>query len=305
MVEIGQYFKPDDPASSGAHSGSVADLGATPSNANGPVSDAVAGEENPELTTATDVDPPVSNETSAPQQTPEIPVREETIVGPDHRLITVYSAPSKSTPVAALQQYNEDDYEPTVAHAKLHQQRLLARSNNVRLPSDAETEAMAKEKAVKQAAVKEIAIRVRFPDQSSVIATFNNMDTGLTLYEHARGVIVAEQEPFSIVYLAPGGSKTVPNSADVRLIKDLGFAGRMLVNFHWNDNASTEARTRPVLKEQYSSKAQELKVPEVADSEPTKKENSNSGASEDKVQTKEAGKAKGGVPKWLKLPGKK
>lgn len=304
MAEIGQYFKKDDTQSPENTAGPIGESKNVSSDA--ALANDIPSEPADEHVMMDFEEVSAVGAPSALQLASDSPANDNKIDGPNNRPIAVYSAPSSSTPVAALRQDNEDDYEPTVAHAKLHQQRLLARSHNVRLPSDAEAEAMAQEKAAKQAAIKEVAIRVRFPDQSSIVATFNCADTGLSLYEHARGVIAADDQPFSIIYPSPKGPKTVPDSADTKLIQDLGFTGRMLVNFTWDNKASDDARSKSVLKPEYSSKAQELKVPQADENtEPSKVQPAAAGSHEDKGKANGGGKAKGGVPKWLKLPGKK
>jgi tether containing UBX domain for GLUT4 len=314
MAQIGQYFKSiEEPLAAGAHSGAAADTEATPDGGEGPVTDAIAEEANPDTATAMSVDLPESSASSDNTATIPTPVTpsesslpEEVIVGPNQRPISVFAAPSSQTPKAALNPYNDDDYEPTVAHAKLHQLNLQARSHNQRLPSDAELQRLAEEKAAKQAAITEVSIKVRFPDQLTVVSSFTALDNGSTLYEFVRGVMAAEDQPFALVWMSPKGPQTIPNDTKVRLIKDLGFAGRMLINFNWADGASAEARSKRTLKEEFANKAQELQIKEIAAAETHEEENkaATSNASKDK-DLREGGKGKKGMPKWLKLPGKK
>jgi tether containing UBX domain for GLUT4 len=314
MGEIGQYFKSmEKPAAAGAHSGTTADAESIPEGAAGPVTDAVAGEINPDTSTAMSIDPPessASSDNAATALTPATPseasLPDEVVVGPNQRPISVFAAPSSQTPKAALNPFNEADYEPTVAHAKLHQLNLQAKSQNKRLLSDAELLLQAEEKAAQQAAIREVSIKVRFPDQLTVVSSFTAFDNSTTLYEFVRGVIAAEDQPFSLVWMSPKGPQTIPNNTNVRLIKDLGFAGRMLINFNWDDGASTEARSRTTLKGEYVSKAKELQVQEVAAAQAQEEENpvATSAAAKDKGSSG-GGKSKGGMPKWLKLPGKK
>lgn len=310
MAEIGEYFKAaGNSASSEADSGSVADLQVTEtqfSEPSIPILDTDNGKPNADPPTSMDIDQAADEPPSNDLKPPKHSAAEEKIVGPGHRPMEVFAAPIGSAPKAALQESNDDDYEPTVAHAKLHQQRLLARSQNVRLPSDAEAEAAARDKAAKQAAIKDVSIKVRFPDQLTVVSSFTSLETSVSLYEYVRGVIVAEDEPFLLVYSGPKGPLTVPKSSPARLVSDLGFSGRMLVNFHWDDSASQRARSKQILKPQFAGKAQELKVQEIKANEERQAEDAKTAFSEDKGKNKEGtGKSKGGVPKWLKLPGKK
>jgi tether containing UBX domain for GLUT4 len=314
MAEIGHYFKSmEEPVTAGAHSGTAADTKSTPEGVVGPVTDAIAGEVDPDTSTTMSIDPSESSASSynaAVALTPVTPsessLPDEVVVGPNQRPISVFAAPSSQTPKAALNPYNEDDYEPTVAHAKLHQLNLQANTQNKRLLSDAELQLQAEEKAAQQAAIREVSIKVRFPDQLTVVSSFTALDNGATLYEFVRGVIAAEDQPFTLVWMSPKGPQTIPNNTNVRLIRDLGFAGRMLINFNWDDGASKEARSKTTLKGEFASKAKELQVQEVAAAQAQEKENSaaTSAAAKEK-ESSGGGKSKGGMPKWLKLPGKK
>jgi tether containing UBX domain for GLUT4 len=279
MAEIGKYFKDEEKSADSENK--VED--APPNNID-TLSDAIArlpsrspepAVEDVEMSTVdtsegTSQDPTpyperVGDASIAPPLTPNkiraLEIEEEAVLGPDQRPITVYSAPSNHTPQAALRPHNEDDYEPTIAHAKLHQSRLLNNTQNKRLLSDAETEQLEKEKAAKLAATKEVKIRIRFPDQTSVDATFKAQETGAQLYEYVTGLIVAESQPFKLVYTAGKGPQTVPKNEN-KLSKDLGFAGSVLVNFSWEDGANDAARKAAVLKPQFGQKAKELTVPE-------------------------------------------
>jgi tether containing UBX domain for GLUT4 len=313
MAEIGQYFKSmEEPAAAGAHSGTAADTGPTPEGGAGPVANAIAGGPNPETSTAISIDPPessASSDNAATALTPVTPsessLPDEVVVGPNQRPISVFAAPSSQTPKAALNPYNEDDYEPTIAHAKLHQLNLQAKSQNKRLLSDAELQQQAEEKAAQQAAIREVSIKIRFPDQLTVVSSFTALDNGATLYDFVRGVIAAEDQPFSLSWMSPKGPQTIPNNTNVRLIKDLGFVGRVLLNFNWDDAASAEARRKTTLKGEYVSKAKELQIQEVA---AAKTQEENSAALSTPAKEKDpsgGGKSKGGMPKWFKLPGKK
>jgi len=170
------------------------------------------------------------------------------------------------------------------------------------LASDRELEEQAKETAAKQAAIKEVSIKVRFPDQTTVVSSFSPLDTASELYEFVKGVILAEDQPFTLVWSAAKGPQTVPKGSKQKLIADLKFQTRILVNFVWDDGASDTARTQPTLKEQFRSKAQEIKVAEIKATQaaeiPVDKGKGKENDGEEKP------KPKGGVPKWLKL-GKK
>lgn len=248
-----------------------------------------------------------STPTPSMQQETEIPPDAEpapsTITGPGQRPISVFKPPESSIPQAAQQAFNERDYEPTVAHAKLHHARLQGSGRNQTLLSDKELAERENAKAQRVADIKEIVIRIRFPDQSAVNASFTNLDTSRSLYDLAREMMAAQDEPFLLNFRSAKGPRTIPPNGTEKLISDLGMSGSTLVNFLWGEEASLEARAKPVMKENMLAQAKELEVPIIAEREapePVPKDP----ATENR---KEGGKggSKGGVPKWFKGLGKK
>jgi tether containing UBX domain for GLUT4 len=233
-----------------------------------------------------------------PSKRPAPETKDEPVLGPDQRPLSVFSPPSNDTPRAALAPHNEQDFEPTIAHAKLHQSRLQNNTQNKRLLSDAETERLEAEKAAKLASTKEVSIKIRFPDQSTIVSAFNAQETCAHLYTFVTGVIVAEDQPFKLVWTNKG-PQTVPRDEKKQLIKDLGFEGRMLINFVWQDEASETARRAPTLKPQYVESAKEVTVPEPP---PAPREDDEKPAG-DKGKMKESDGSGGGkpkaLPKWL------
>jgi len=229
---------------------------------------------------------------------------EDQVLGPEQRPLSVFSPPTNNTPKAALVPHNEDDFEPTIAHAKLHQSRLLNNTQNKRLLSDAETEQLEAEKAAKLASTKEVSIKVRFPDQSTIVSTFTAQETCAKLYTFVNEVIAAEDQPFRLVWTSKG-PQTIPKDEKKKLVKDLGFEGKVLVNFVWDDAATEGARKAPTLKPQYVQSAKQVHVPEPPSTpkEDDEKliENKGKGREND---GKSEGKPKG-VPKWLQKLSKK
>ncbi|CAD6575568.1 MAG: hypothetical protein ASARMPREDX12_008512 [Alectoria sarmentosa] len=223
--------------------------------------------------------------------------------GPAERPITVLAPSSASTLAASRQAFNEKDYEPSIAHAKLHQARLATSSVNKRLPTNAELAAQAETQSKRNADVKNLEIKVRFPDQMQVISTFSNMDTSTTIYDFVKGLMEKEKEPFSLNFSSAQGPRSVPRESNVRLMGDLGMAGRVLVNVVWEAGASSEVRGGSVLKSEFQNKAKEIEIKEIAGVEAEEKPD---GTVEGKGKQKDEGRErKGGVPRWLKLPGKK
>lgn len=229
------------------------------------------------------------------------PEAQSQVLGPDGQPISVYRAPSNDVPSAALAPHNEDDYEPSIAHAKIHQQTLLERSHNKRLPSDAEAEQLEKERLEKLAKTKEVKIKIRFPDQSSVEASFDATKTGSDLYVYVTGLIAAEAEPFKLTWFKDKGSETIPRESK-KLVKDLGFRGSTVVNFIWGDDARESVRKVATLKAQYVEKARDVTVPQVFTVPGEDK-----AAVVDKDKAPAAPKKKGGVnlSKWVKGLSKK
>lgn len=307
MTEIGRYFKDveaQDP--NRAQEGNKKDAGAASTNGQVPVESktkepsTTSDTPSNSLVTSHDQQPP--SEESEPSTTPQTASNAaNAIVGPSDRPIAVFAPPSSSTPKAAQQAFDERDYEPTVDHAKIHQQRLKASGQNQRLLTDAELAAQAEAQAQKAAQIKDVKIKVRFPDQSQVEAPFSNVDTARTLYEHVQGLMRQPEEPFSLTFSTAKGPKQIPRDSDIRLIKDLGMAGRVLVNFVWENGAKVQSRNAPTLRDEYRQQAREIEIAEVKGVEVEEQKI----PTESKDKGKESGSRKPGVPKWLKLPGKK
>jgi tether containing UBX domain for GLUT4 len=310
MTEIGQYFKSievlkDPGAQPSAYSENTSAINSKATDVK-PVANTTSDEANPDEQRATGMDPS-DNIVSLLGTAPEASLSDGAILGPNQRPISVFAAPSSQTPKAALSPHNEDDYEPTINQAKIYQARLQANSQNQRLPSDAELQRQAEEKAARQAAIKDVSIKVRFPDQLTIVSNFTTADTAANLYEFVRGVIVAEDQPFVLVWSGPKGPQTVPDNTNVRLIKDLGFAGRILVNFSWDERASAQAR-KTTLKPEFASKAKELQVQEVVAADAAEEDDEKRPKAKEKENEKSSGgggSGSRGMPKWFKMPGKK
>lgn len=313
MAEIDQYFKSlEAENTTGAHESSAGNAMSTP-GPNQPVLDQETKDtpspaestlpesrdesHHSELTTALS-----SPEAEIASSDPSQPL-DNTITGPFQRPIQVFAPPSTSTPAAAHRAYDERDYEPTVDHAKLHQARLSSYGRNKTLPSDAKVAAQSEAQARKKAEVKSVNIKVRFPDQSTVISEFNDLETPASLYDFVQQCLENENEPFSLNFSTAKGPQKIVKETSIRLISGLGMMGSVVVNVIWEEDASSTARAgKDILKEMYRKRAAEINVKEPERFEV-----------EDKDDLKEKGKEppkregqgkKGGVPKWFKL-GKK
>lgn len=256
----------------------------------------------PTVSSAGNQDTPIPDapEQSAPASTIERPV-------------TVFCPPSANTPSSAQIPYNEEDYVPSIEHAKAHQRVLNQTSRNQRLPTDAEIAAKAAAEEKRRSSIREVEVKVRFPDQSQIVVKFGPSDSGKSLYGFVRNCLDSSftAEKFNLNIFSgptashPGSPSTLPES-DQTLIQDLGLAGRVLVNFTWADGVSSEERRTNLLRPKLREKAQEIKVEqplEPKEERPAPKtEEGTSGPGDSKPG---GAKKNGGIPKWLKLPGKK
>ena len=178
--------------------------------------------------------------------------------------ISVFLPPTSDTPAAALAPDDPTAFDPLIEHAKSHQAALTRASRNTRLLSDKELEEQETERQAKLALVQNITVRVRYPDQSLIETSLTSSATAADLYEKVRSTLQAADEQFELRYFGSKGQQSLPNSASHRLVKDSGFRGKVLVTLAWASEAGDHARKGPSLKEEYRSRATELKVELVA-----------------------------------------
>ncbi|KAJ5194005.1 GLUT4 regulating protein TUG [Penicillium cf. griseofulvum] len=306
MVKIGEFFKTSEDEAPSAQDKSAAPTAATADAiSKGPAQD-ISNSLHPEPSNVT----AASEVVAAPLPIPA----PATSTADSGRSITVFSPPSEDTPSSAKLDYDENDYIPSIEHAKLHQRLLNESSRPKRLPTDAEIAAKAEAEAARRAAIHEVDVKIRFPDQSQVVAKFGTSDTGRSLYDFARECLALPfaSENFNLTVHGVSRSKqtsAIPPSDKKRLIKDLGLAGRVLVNFSWADHAPAfvHERRAEILRPELRSQAQELKVEQP----PGLKEEDSTGPSQPGPSSAQGGdkpsgaRKSGAMPKWLKLPGKK
>jgi tether containing UBX domain for GLUT4 len=257
--------------------------------------------------------PATNTSSTAPQSVGEHPPAVEVpIISSSGRTLQVFAPPTSTTPSAALASHNPADYTPTIEHAQKHQRLLSESSRNIRLPSEAEIAAKAASEQEKLAAVKDVEIKIRFPDESAISARFGQVDTGASLYKSVRECLDEHwvNEPFVLRQPGIRGKGEVVPDDEKKLIQGLGLKGRVLVIFGWDENgASLEARSeKRVLKASLRQQAKPIEVQEIngADDDEdqgirvrTLKEDAEEGKEDAK------GKKKGGMPKWLKGLSKK
>jgi tether containing UBX domain for GLUT4 len=268
MKEITEYFKEEQ--SSEISAALAADAAAAEASKSVPVTEApatVIPEKEPTSEEATepmsDVLPTTTEQTSldTPTSEPPIPSDAATSSEPPARKTAVFSAPSTTVPLAATIPHNENDYLPTIDHAKLHQSRLADSSKNRRLPSDAEIAATQKIKTDKLSTVEQINVRVRLPDQTQVQTVFGRAETSADLWGWVRLTLRHPEEEFILKHLDSKG-KHVPLSPDStkKLIQDLGWTGSTLIYMTWGDNVSAAAKKEPSLNDENLTQATELKA---------------------------------------------
>lgn len=217
--------------------------------------------------------------------------------------VSIFSAPSSSTPAAASIVEPDEIYMPGIAHAQLHQHRLKTESLNKRLPSDQELEERAAAEAAKISAVKSIEIKVRFPDNTSAQWRFGPDAAGAMVYQAVRQVMAADQAPFKLVL---PGAKGAIRDDESKLIQAYGLTVRTLVNLVWADSVAAETRKAPFLKQSAASRAQEVVVPEVPQGEAEDEPGPSVPLLASKQESKGEGSGVKKMPKWLKgLGGKK
>ncbi|KAL2366791.1 hypothetical protein RJZ56_000376 [Blastomyces dermatitidis] len=328
MMEIGEYFKSveEEQGDSGAKA-------AESSNRETPASSGpeVPTPESTSTSTPSNIMDTTPEQPATPEERQQQPPSPTTIVS--SRPTTVYAPPSSTVPQSAQTPFNEHDYIPTVNHAKAHQLHLNRTSRPNRLPTDAELAAKASAQETKLASVADVEVKIRFPDQSQVVSKFTREDTAQGLYAFVRSCLDGSiaSEGFSLSFFAAGaagagagagtgtqhslllkGQSVIPDVAEKLLIRDLRMNGRVLVNFSWANNVSSKAKiasTRGhILRPELRQVASQIKVQEVAAVPIDDKEDKSSlqrlgGGGGDRAMS--GGRKGGGVPKWLKLPGKK
>ncbi|EQL02011.1 GLUT4 regulating protein TUG [Ophiocordyceps sinensis CO18] len=242
----------------------------------------------------------------APQQPPQESVSNDTASRDPYQPVNVFLAPTGSAPAAALAPAEEEDFAPTIAHAQLHQARLLKSSRNKRLLSDKELSDKAAADAARVAAIKSILVKVRFPDNTSSEWQVGPEETGAFLHEAVRQVMASRGHVFRLVL--PGSKAIIHDDGGPRhsLIKGYKLASRVLVNLVWDDGVPLEARKQPFLKADVAQRGQAVKIPELPSAQDAG-EPSPSLQPQPPRPDKGDGKGDGAgkkIPKWLKL-GKK
>ncbi|KAI4148793.1 MAG: hypothetical protein LQ340_004931 [Diploschistes diacapsis] len=220
------------------------------------------------------------------------------------RPITVFAAPTSTTPRAALQSHDPSDFTPSITQLKLRQAELAASTRNKRLPSEAEIDEQKSAENQKLAAVQQVKIQISMPDETRVGWDFDATDTTETLYSNARKVLARPQEPIVLRYSGAKGM-TPMNEGKERLIGDLKLAGAVLVRLEWGPGASLQARQESSLRSEVAKEARNIPVKEFgssADEGPSSRGGTPLRVKGEEKKKKTSGEFK---PSWFKGTGKK
>ncbi|KAI0974259.1 GLUT4 regulating protein TUG-domain-containing protein [Xylaria arbuscula] len=298
MKEIEEYFKSEEQDNTLPKAEDVAmgETSTSTSESPAPTNEAPIASQIAEA-----ISPSITNDVAPTTQSTSGPDSMEIDGESGLRPVTIFSAPTSSTPIAASRLDTEEDYAPDISHAKAHQKLLKSLGENKRLLSDRELEEKAAMEEARVAAVKSIKIKVRFPDNFSAEWTFGPDDTGASLYGEVRGIMANSSLPFKLVL--PGARTFIRDDGSSTLIKGYRLSANTLVNFTWDDNVPADVRHQPFLKNSAAGQAQELVIPSVPEVE-VEQEGQNAPAQTPKPKNNGEGS---GIkkPKWLKGFGKK
>lgn len=222
--------------------------------------------------------------------------------------VSIFSAPTNSTPAAASVDVPDSVYTPTIAHAQAHQQNLQASAVNKRLKSDAELAAEAQAAEAKAAAVKKIDVKVRFPDETSAQWNFGPKDTGATIYMAVRGVMANDSAPFKLVLPGvPPPSNFIKDEEGTKhnLVRGYKMSGRVLINLVWENEVSQIIKKAPFLKDSFSSQARKVELPQAPQEEEEGESRARAPAPVAPAQPQNDSGGSRKMPKWLKGLSKK
>lgn len=274
--------EPAEPRSDATTQPSQMDVASQPSQTE--LSPAASQAVEPSASDPMDVDPPAPRDSLQP--------------------VAIFSAPTSSTPAAALTQVPDSAYVPTIVHAQQHIRHLGQRSTNKRLPSDAEIEANGKAQEAKLASIKSVNIKVRFPDMTSAQWIMGPSHTGTTLYQAVRSVMANEAAGFKLKLPAGGPVISDDSGPKHTLIKGYSITSNVVVTLNWDDSVPDDVRNQPFMKDSLASEAKPPVAPVIPEEEDDKEDDKPAPAFIPKQDKGGDGGPKK-TPKWLKPFGKK
>ncbi|KAK9312970.1 hypothetical protein V1522DRAFT_405455 [Lipomyces starkeyi] len=205
----------------------------------------------------------------AEELVPEVP---EAVTSPSRSLANVVPASSSSTAASAgsrsvavylppdktpepVNDYDESIYEMTTVRAKAYQSLLTTKSRRLTEGGPMLTkELRQKQEAEKRAKVGKCEVRIRFPDQTQLLSTFNTTETIGDVMTFVRFSLVDPMIPFYFFITPPRRVLADPSKT---LVDDLGFGSREILYFAWD-----MAKLKAQLGEGYEPPRQPLR-PEI------------------------------------------
>ncbi|KAK9376760.1 uncharacterized protein V1513DRAFT_438051 [Lipomyces chichibuensis] len=146
------------------------------------------------------------------------------------RSVAVYLAPDM-TP-EPVNDYDESIYEMTTVRAKAYQSLLTTKSRKLTEGGPMLTkELRQKQEAEKRAKVGKCEVRIRFPDQTQLLSTFNATETIGDVMTFVRFSLVDPMIPFYFFITPPRRVLADPSKT---LVDDLGFGAREILYFAWD-----------------------------------------------------------------------
>lgn len=248
MAEISQYFKESE-----EETPSVSAAG--PTKVEAPKTETPSQSEAPQAALQQAAPPTATSEPMEDVQSTPVPTtgpaQPDTATSSTAPKITTFLAPEANAP-AASRTFNEEDYVPTVDHAKTHQARLETLGKNQRLLSDRELDEQRKEKEAKTAAVSTVSVRFRMPDQTQIQTSFTREDTAQSLFATMTEVLRFPDEAYQLSYRDSTGKQAVLKREEKKtLIQGLGWTGNTLVYVSWaQEGVSEKAKGEPALKDE-------------------------------------------------------
>jgi tether containing UBX domain for GLUT4 len=152
-------------------------------------------------------------------------------------------------------------FVPSIDQARALQASLQKFGQNQKLASDKELEEQEAAKQAERSRIQTVTVRVKYPDQSIIETPVQHTESAADLYAIVQNTLAQAPEPFDLKFYGDKNHMiSLPRNSNKKLVRDFGFRGKVLVTLAWSPEASNRARQGPSLKEEYRSKARELKV---------------------------------------------
>lgn len=236
------------------------------------------------------------NKTSGPYEKP-VDVVKEPKENKNNELHQISAfIPSKIPLYAQIKDEDEDDYELTVAHARIYQQMLSKQTGNLGGPMMSKRMREKDQEISKKDNIKECNVRVKFSDRTHIEISFAPEEDLQTVYQWVAKSLTDESIIFRLClshpyeYLAPSSK---------RLVDDLGFGHRTLLLFESQHEGP--CLKKALLKDAKElSEAKDAKLDHSGD-DPEILGNDTMSDQATKLKSSYLSSNSKKVPKWLKL----